>query len=324
MNEQIKKSVLRADRILVVTHIGPDGDAIGSLTAVGQALCQMGKTADLVCDDGVPERFAYLSLANTVKTRPSTKPYDLLIAVDCGDRQRMGNAFETLTPPVPVIVNIDHHVTNTNFGTINLVEPTATSTTEILFSLFRDIGVELDADIALSLLTGLVTDTLGFRTSGVTSNTLKVASHLIDAGANLSFVTMQALNIKPLTTVQLWRIGLANMKLKDGFIWTSISREEQNQIGFEGAGTNGLVNILADIDIAEAGAALLEMPDGSVRVGWRCRPPFNVSDVATALGGGGHPLASGCSLPGPLHEAEARVVEATLAALAVQKLQTAV
>lgn len=321
MNEKIKNLIIKADRILVVTHVGPDGDAIGSLTAVGQALRQMGKTPDLVCDDGVPERFSYLTLTSIVKVQPSAKPYDLLIAVDCGDEHRMGKAYTSLSHPVPAVVNIDHHVTNTNFGTVNLVDPTATSTTEILFSLFRDIGIELESNIALSLLTGLVTDTLGFRTSGVTSNTLKVASHLVDAGADLSYVTMHALNIKPLTTVQLWRIGLSNMNMRNGFFWTTISRQEQIQIGFEGTGTNGLVNILANIDVAIAGAALLEMPDGSVRVGFRCRPPYNVSDVATELGGGGHPLASGCSMAGPLADAEMRVVEATLASIAAQKAE---
>lgn len=318
MNEQIKEAVGNAERILVVTHVGPDGDAIGSLTAVGQALRQMGKTPDLVCDDGVPERFSYLTMTTAVQTQPSDQPYDLLIAVDCGDEERMGNAYKQIIRP-PQVINIDHHITNTNFGTINLVNPTATSTTEILFTHFQETGVQIESNIALSLLTGLVTDTLGFRTSGVTSHTLKVASHLIDAGADLSFVTMNALNVKPLTTVQLWRIGLSNMKMQDGFLWACISREEQLEIGFEGSGTNGLVNILADIDMATAACALLEMPDGTVRGGFRCRPPFDVATIATELGGGGHPLASGCTLAGPLDAAEARMLEVALPALAQQK-----
>ena len=318
MINEILQRIENANQIIVITHVGPDGDAIGSLTAVGQALVQLGKTPHLVCDDGSPERFSYLSKTDHVLHEPASKSYDLLIAVDCGDEQRMGNAYRYL-PHKPVIINIDHHVTNTMFGDINLVRPEATSTTEILFDLFNGLGIQISEKIALSLLTGLVTDTLGFRTAGVTANTLNVASQLIEAGADLAFVTMQALNVKPLTTVQLWQIGLANMKIEEGFIWTSISQEEQGAIGFVGSGTNGLVNILADIDIAHMGAALLEMPDGSIRVGFRCRKPFDVSVIATELGGGGHPLASGCSMEGPLELAEAKVREVTLNALRHQK-----
>ncbi|MEM7331207.1 MAG: bifunctional oligoribonuclease/PAP phosphatase NrnA [Chloroflexota bacterium] len=319
MNNEILRRIENANQIIVITHIGPDGDAIGSLTAVGQALIQLGKTPHLVCDDGVPERFSYLPQTNQVEKEPAPEPYDLLIAVDCGDELRMGDAYRNLIHK-PAILNIDHHVTNTMFGDVNIVKPEATSTTEILFDLFQAFGIQLSEKIALSLLTGLVTDTLGFRTAGVTANTLNVASQLIEAGADLAFVTMQALNVKPLTTVQLWQIGLANMKIEEGFIWTTISQDEQGDIGFVGSGTNGLVNILADIDIAHMGAAILELPDGSVRVGFRCRQPFDVSTIATELGGGGHPLASGCSIDGPLDIAEAKVREVTLNALRRQKM----
>lgn len=319
MIEDIRNHITEANRIIVITHIGPDGDAMGSLTAVGQALKQMGKMPHLVCDDGVPSRFSYLSETKYVMQDPESNPYDLLIAVDCGDVLRMGDAYRSLQYPTPKIINIDHHVTNTQFGHVNLVDPNATSTTEILFGLFQSLEIEIDANIALSLLTGLVTDTLGFRTAGVTAHTLDVASQLIEAGADLSFVTMQALNVKPLSTIQLWQIGLTNMKIEDGFIWTSISAEEQEEIGFTGAGTNGLVNILADIDVANIGAALLEMPDGTVRVGFRSRAPYDVSVIATELGGGGHPLASGCSVSGPLASAEERVVRVTLDSLRRQK-----
>lgn len=319
MKSNILDLIKQSNQIIVVTHIGPDGDAIGSLTAVGQVLKKLGKNPHLVCDDGVPNRFCFLPETGSVRTEPALDTYDLLIAVDCGDEQRMGKAYSSLKHVSPKIINIDHHVTNTNFGDINLVDSEATSTTEILFDLFQSFGVELDAKVALSLLTGLVTDTIGFRTAGVTGYTLNVASQLIDAGADLSFVTMQALNVKPLSTVQLWQVGLANMKIKEGFIWTTISQAEQGEIGFTGSGTNGLVNILADIDIAHMGAALLEMPDGSVRVGFRSRVPYDVSGIATELGGGGHPLAAGCSMAGPLEAAEAKVVEVTLTSLRKQK-----
>ena len=305
----IQALIEKSERILVVTHVGPDGDAIGSLTAVGQALQQLGKTVTMMCDDKVPARFNYLTNAKQAE-RPKDHPaqYDLVIAVDCGDEQRMGQSFSTLTDPKPPIINIDHHITNTDFGQVNVIGTTAVSTTEILFDLFPHMGIKMTKPIAMSLLTGLVTDTLGFRTVGTSSKTLSIAASLMDAGADLPLITAQGLSMKKLSTVELWRYGLGNMKIEDGLIWASISKKERAQAKFTGASSNGLTNMLADVDRAAIGVVLMEMEDDSIRVGFRCRPPYSVAEVALNLGGGGHALASGCTLDGPLDKAEALVV----------------
>lgn len=317
---QIESAIAAADRILVVTHVDPDGDAIGSVTAVGEFLYQRNKRFDLVCDSPVPSRFHYIHMADRVlKSPPAQASYDVLISVDCGDEQRMGQAYAQLPEPHPYIINIDHHVTNTLFGDIDLIDSVATSTAELLYDLFDIMGVQWTSSLALSLLTGLVTDTLGFRTVGVTAHTLKVAGRLMEAGADLGLVTMQALNLKPLSTLKLWRAGLDSMKLEDGLIWTAITNEEREQSGYNAASTGGLVNLFADVDQAAIGAVLMEMGDGSVRVGWRSRPPYRVSEIAAELGGGGHPLASGCTLPGPLAEAEALVVRVSKEAIQQQR-----
>lgn len=308
----IQRAVEEANRILVVTHVGPDGDALGSLTAVGGALNQLKKPFSLVCDDAPPRRFDFLPLSGEIRQAPETAdPYDLLIAVDCGDELRMGMAFAQLPGQRPFIINIDHHVTNTKFGDVNLIDPDATSTAEILFRLFRDLGLQLTHNLALSLLTGLVTDTLGFRTNSVTAQTMKFAGELMEAGANLELVMTNTLTVKPISTLRLWQIGLNKMKLDDGIIWTSISNEEREEIGYTSSSTAGLVNLIADVEQAAAGVVLLEVDDGTVRVGFRCRPPYSVSEVAVNLGGGGHALAAGCTLAGPLARAEAMVLEMT-------------
>lgn len=318
----IQQAIQSAESILVITHVGPDGDALASLTAVGVALKQLGKSYSLVCDDGGLSRFRYLPQSENIQNRrDSDGGYDLVIAVDCGDEQRMGQAFATLPEPKPPIVNIDHHVTNTHFGTINLIKPDAGSTTEVLFSLFNEMGLAISQDLALCLLTGLVTDTLGFRTVGVTANTMKVAGYLIDAGADLSLVTMQGLNLKPLSTLRLWQMGLNNMRMENGLLWTTIDNKALQASGHIGASSAGLVNLLADVDEAAMGAVLMEMADGTVRVGLRCRPPFNVAELAQNLGGGGHPLAAGCTLDGPLAQAESLVVDMCKEAIRQQARQ---
>ncbi|MCA9919618.1 MAG: bifunctional oligoribonuclease/PAP phosphatase NrnA [Anaerolineales bacterium] len=303
-------AVQQANKILVITHVGPDGDALGSITAVGVALRQMGKQATLLCDDPVPERFSYLPLADQIQppnAQRDTK-YDLLIAVDCGDETRMGQSYASLPDEISTVINIDHHVTNTYFGDIQHVVPEAVSATEILYDLFKHNGLTITTDLAMCLLTGVVTDTLGFRTVGVTAKTLRIASELIDAGADLPLITMQGLSIKPFSTAQLWQIGLNNMRLEEGLIWTKIDNAQREAIGYNNTSTGGLVNFLGNVNRAAMSAVLLEMGDGTVRVGFRCNPPYSVSELALNLGGGGHPLAAGCSLDGPLDKAEALVV----------------
>jgi phosphoesterase RecJ-like protein len=199
------------------------------------------------------------------------------------------------------------------------VESDCNSTTEILYQLLPQLGATINTDLATSLLTGVVTDTLGFRTVGVTPNTFAVAGELMQAGADLTVVTTQALLIKPLSTLRLWQVGLDNMKLEEeGLLWTSISQEERRKIGHIGSSSGGLVNMMANVDEVAISAVLLE-DDSRVYVGFRCRPPYSVSELALNLGGGGHPLASGCTLEGPLREVESLVVSMTKEAIRQQR-----
>jgi len=316
--DAIKQSINEAQAILVLTHVDPDGDAIGSLTAVGNALARMGKQVTMACDDNVPGRFRFLPLTDKVQKGVSADAtFDLAIALDCGDESRMGRTFADLNQK-PFLINIDHHVTNTKFGQINLVDGEATSTAEMLYELLVAIGVDITADIALSLLTGVVTDTLGFRIVGVTPRTMEITSALMAAGADLSLVTMLALNLKPFSTIRLWQLGLNQLKLDSGLAWSSLTYKAQQEINFNSPSSAGLVNILANIEEAVMSAVLLEQQDGTVRVGFRCRPPYSVSEVALNLGGGGHPLAAGCTLDGPLAKAEALVVGMCKEAIAQQ------
>ncbi|MCL4872128.1 MAG: bifunctional oligoribonuclease/PAP phosphatase NrnA [Anaerolineae bacterium] len=317
----IKQAIDNAADIMVVSHVSPDGDAIGSITAMGLMLQQMGKRPRLICDDEVPARFRYLPLASQVQIPPPPTMPDLIIALDCGDESRMGKAFADLPEPKPPVINIDHHVTNTRFGLINLVDTSANATVEILYDLLPGLGVTLGQPLAECLLTGLVTDTLGFRTNGVTPHTLRAAATLIEAGADLNDITQKALTVKPLANLQLWRIGLNNMKFQDGFLWSTLPFEDQKTIGYMSASSSGLVNMLGDIEQAAIGAVLQQVEDGRVMVSLRCRPPFDVSMLAANLGGGGHPLAAGCSLEMSLVEAERLVVGLAIQTIREQRRQ---
>jgi len=322
--KRIGELIQASDRLLVISHISPDGDSFGSITATGLALHQLGKSYSLVIDDGVQSRFSFLPLADLIQTSPdSGNRYDLIIALDCGDLERLGYAYSSLTQPQPPIINIDHHITNTQFGEVNLVNPDAAATVEILFELFPAIGVQLTTDLATCLLTGLITDTLGFRTASTSSNTLKIASSLVEAGVNLYNIFTKALIEKPFSTILLWQKGLDNMRMDDGVLWTSISKEERQETGRIVTGSSGLGNLLANVDHVAMSVVFTETDDSQVTVSFRCRPPYSVSELARELGGGGHHLAAGCTLAGRLEEVERLVVKKAVAQIRDQRAMLA-
>ncbi len=317
--EKIRESIVQASNILVTTHIGPDGDALGSLTAVGQMLHAMGKQFDMACDDGVLRKFDYLPLAKDVRRRVDRKKiYDLMIAVDCGDEFRMGYVYSRLTCE-PVLINIDHHISNNNFGHINLVVADVTSTAELLANLIPKMGVTIDKGIATSLMTGMVTDTLGFRVTGVTGETLKVAGDLISAGANLAEITLQALVLQELNTVKIWGKGLNQMNVEDMVAWSVISLKDQQAISDDPVSNHGLGNMISDIHGVAMSAVFTEKEDGEIKIGFRSRPPWDVATLATELGGGGHRFAAGCSQHGELDDVVQLVIEKAKATIAEQK-----
>ena len=317
--QAIRDTITEAKQIAVITHIGPDGDALGSLTAVGLYLRSLSKSVTLYCESDVPRRFDFLPLVDSVQRNvPSDADYDLIIAVDCGDVERMGLPYQSMSTPKLGVINIDHHITNTRFGDINVVGETAVSATEVLYEIFAEMGVKINPDLATSLLTGLVTDTLAFRTIGVTGNTLKIAGALVDAGGQLGLITMQTMTLKSPATLRLWKIGMSKVRFSDGLYWIAISKEDRKKANYMGLGSAGLVNFLADIEDAAMGCVLMEADDGTLRVGFRCRPPFNVAEVAINLGGGGHALAAGCKLDGPIGKAEKMVVAVSKEAIKQQ------
>jgi phosphoesterase RecJ-like protein len=217
------------------------------------------------------------------------------------------------------LLNIDHHLTNLNFGTVNLVDPHASSAAEVVYRLLQCMAVPLGADVATSLLTGIVTDTRGFRTSNVTIQVMEATVQLMQAGASLPYITHNGLNRRPTAVILLWRTALTLLHIEDRVIWTCIPLAMRRAVGYVGNGDAGLVSFLVSADDADVAAVFVEGEDGRVEVGLRAVPGFDVAHVALQLGGGGHALAAGCTLPGPLEEAQARTLAALRADLARQR-----
>jgi phosphoesterase RecJ-like protein len=317
-----REQIARANRVLVVTHINPDGDAIGSLLGFGLALRNLGKDVVMTCADVVPELFRYLPAVEEITLKPSGE-FDLVAVLDVAEARRMGPIAEALTRPPDLVV--DHHVTNPGFGRVNFVDPHAASTAELLTELFEPLGLALTPAIAECLLTGLVTDTLGFRTSNTTVKTLGLAQTLMRAGADLQRIYDLSLFKRSYSAVRLWAEGLGRMQMKHRIVWARLPLEARTASGYQGFGDADLINVLTSVREADVAVIFVERTDGTVKISWRSVPGINVAQIATSFGGGGHAAAAGAEIPGTMDEVEKVVLEATRAVIkAAQQRQRAV
>lgn len=319
--EMARARIAGARRVLVVTHVNPDGDAVGSLLGFGLAVRAMGKDVVMACADVVPEMFRFLPGVAEITTRPEGD-FDLVAVLDVAEARRVGPIGDAWTRPPDLVV--DHHITNPGFGELNFIDPQAASTAELLTELFPALGLSLTREVADCLLTGLVTDTLGFRTSNTTVKTLGLAQVLMQAGAELSTLYDQALFKRSYNAVRLWGEGLTRIQMKNRIVWARLPLEARAAAGYQGFGDADLINVLASVREADIAVILVERSDGKVKISWRSVPGLNVAQIALAFGGGGHPSAAGAEIPGSMDEVEALVLEATRAALrATQKAQRA-
>ena len=306
LSRVIRDLFQRAHRILVVSHIRPDGDAVGSLIGLGLALQNNGKDVVMGLADGVPLSFRQLPSANQV-TRSVTGDFDMVIVVDCSDLQRTGSILGSRTPDL----NIDHHITNVNFARINFVVPEAEATAAILADYLELWGLTINEPISRALLTGLVSDTLGFRTSNVTPSTLHRAARLMEHGANLADLYNRALIRRTYEAARFWGEGLVKLQRDGRIVFTTLTLEDRARVSYPGNDDADLVNIISAIDESDIGIIFVEQKDDRVKVSWRAQPGWDVSQLAFSFGGGGHPAASGADIPGSLSEVKEKVLTAT-------------
>lgn len=306
-----------ARRILVVAHEAPDGDAIGSLLGLGKLLQAQGKELTLACADPVPPLYTWLPGSELV-ARQTCGLYDLVISLDCSDERRMGKVYSQDLAALPLI-NIDHHITNTRFGTLNWVDPSAVATAQMVLALAEAMHWPLTRPVAVCLLTGIVTDTRSFRTLNVDQAAMRAVLRLIEAGASPGQIAYRVLDQRPLAAVRLWGQVLNELHLEDGILWTEVTRAMRRRWSLSEDGDSGLANFLVGVREADVVLVFTEREDGTVDVGMRAAPGLDVAQVALKLGGGGHPQASGCTLAGDLEQVRERVLAEVRASLAGQR-----
>ena len=308
---ELGKPILAARRVLAICHVNPDGDAIGALLGMGHVLHALPGEREvvLVCQDPAPETLRFVpGVERIMHSLPTNFLPELVISLDASDPARLGTIFADLDLSKALLVVIDHHITNLRFGDLNYVAPQVASTSQLVVRLADALGVMLPREAATPLLVGLVTDTLGFRTSNVTTAELQCAERLMGAGANLADISQRTLATRPLKFMRLWGTAFGSARLDGAVLWAEVTREMRLAAGIDDDDDGGLVSQLIHATEARIAVVFNELSGGGIEVDFRARPPYDVAAVALSLGGGGHPQASGCTLPGSMSDVQARVL----------------
>lgn len=309
--QEICPLLRNAQRIMLLSHIRSDGDAVGSLLGLGLAMQAIEKDVSMILPEGLPETFSHLEGSELIRARPVGE-YDLIIVVDCSDLERVGNALLNHKTPD---INIDHHPTNTEFGRYNLVDSQAVATAEMITELLQVCDLPITKPVADALLFGLITDTLGFRTANMTAKALRLAADLVEAGGNLPDLYQRGLLSRTFEAARFWGAGLTNLQRDGRLIWTTLRLQDRQAAGYPGRDDADLTNILSTIEGADVAIVFTEQANNHVKVSWRSEPGFDVSQVALKFGGGGHAAAAGADIEGTLNEVQQQVLQVTKATL---------
>jgi phosphoesterase RecJ-like protein len=306
-----------AKRVMTVGHENPDADALGSAISIAIALELLGARVNVVCADPVPQMYDFMPQIDRVRTRPEDDlDPDLIVACDCGDLERVGSVLHEnaeLFERVPV-VNIDHHISNPGFGALDWVDADAASTCELATLLLPHLGLGYDAangDIVQLLTAGLVFDTATFAHSNTTARTLRVASELVAAGAQLPMIARRIYRTKPSNQLKLFGRVLSRLQTSDEgrITWSVVDDADFDAAGASRQMSEGLIDLLAQSDSAEI-AILFKDVGEQTRVSVRTRDGGVDATILTgAFGGGGHARAAGATVEAPAPEAQVIVLE---------------
>lgn len=316
--QEAARFIQENDRFLVVSHVNPDGDAIGSTCAVGAILQKLNKSFVLVNEGPVPDKFHVIPMSKQIVnyTKDGLKEaFPNVIAVDAADRERMGEVMQAFPKEIKLL-NIDHHPTNVGYGDYILIRNEAASTTEVLYELVQELGLEPDQELATCLYAGLMTDTGGFRYSNTTPAVMRMASALLEKEVAASYLADRLLETISLGQVKLLQRSLKSLSFAaDGKIsWVSVSKADLEELNVDPSDTDGIMLYPRNIEGVEVGILFKELDENHVKVSFRSKE-LDVAAVAQAFHGGGHVKASGCTFEGSLAEAQERVVQKVMEAM---------
>jgi phosphoesterase RecJ-like protein len=320
----LAEHIAAAQHILVLTHVNPDGDAVGAALAVWHVLGALGKQRTAILMPPIPVYAGWLPGTDQIvfyQSGMALPPADLAILVDTAHLTRIGSIYDehaATLATLPVVV-IDHHVTNDGSATLNLVDPDSASTCDLLYRLFCAMGAPIDRTIATCLLLGLTTDTQSFQTSATRPASLRTAAALLEAGADHAQIIRAVYYGLPASSAVLMGRVLAGLRCEHGVVWATVDKRMFAETGAEEEAADEVIRVLQRIGEAQVMALFKERSDGTTKMSLRARAPLNVAAIAQRWGGGGHAQAAGANLPMTPAEA-ATVIVPLLKALAAHNV----
>lgn len=307
--DDILEEIEKAEKIVVLTHESPDGDAIGSALTVKLILEELGKKADVIVPE-YPKVFSFLPKAETMEIDSEIQKYDLAISVDCANLKRIArneyfeNAKKTIV--------IDHHGSNNMYGDINYVNPVSPACCEILVGMAEYFGIKISKDIGTCIMTGIITDTGGFRYRSVTPDTFEYTAELIRLGVDIPMIYKRTMGTKTKANFELSKKVIERMELLEGgkVSFSYITSQDEQEVNAQTGDHDGLVNIGKDIEGVEVSIFIRQKEDEDVyKVSLRSEEGINVSDICLLFGGGGHARAAGALIQGTVQEVKEKLMK---------------
>ena len=313
--DEILKQIQKAEKIVILTHESPDGDAVGSSLAMKLIIEKLEKTADVI-KPKYSRLFNLLTSAEDIMTDSEIKNYDLAISVDCATLKRMAKKeyFEN----AKTTIVIDHHGSNTMYGDLNYVNPASPACCEVLAGMLKYYEIDITKDIGTCLMTGIITDTGGFRHVGITPETFEFTADLIRLGVDVPDIYKRTLNTKTRANFELSKRVMDRMEiLEDGKVtFTYMNKKDEEEVGAEPGDHEGLVEIGRDIEGVEVSIFIRQKEnEEAYKISMRSGNKVNVSDICFLFGGGGHPRAAGALIQGNVEQVKEKVMKEVRKAL---------
>lgn len=307
------RGLRKYDNFLLSCHVGPEGDAIGSLLAMDSLLRRIGKKTTIVCEDPFPKRLHCLpskgwhSLADRRRRRGD---FEALLVTDSPSLARIGRVPRLLGPST-VIFNVDHHISNTRFGHFNYVKPEAAATGEVVFDVFKRMRLRVTKHEATYLYIAMSSDTGAFHFGNTTAETHRVTAHLMAAGIPVERINEELYANYSLSKIHLYSrlFGRIKTAARGRIAWVGMKRSDLTHSGATEEDTEGFVDFLNRLREVQVSFFLTELARaGRVRVSFRCKRAYDVNRIASHFRGGGHRKAAGCVIEAPLAKAERLVL----------------
>jgi phosphoesterase RecJ-like protein len=312
--DQIGEVLRDHQSFVIISHVRPDGDAIGSQLALGFALMAAGKNVRLINEDGLPDNLAFMAGSEKIELPPA-EPLDVevAIALDTATKPRLGDRALHAASRATLWLNIDHHISNPKYGDLNLIDSTSPATGQILYQLITALDLPMPAESRDAIYVAVSTDTGSFQYPSTTASTYELGADLIRRGLDVGTINSNIYDNYPFRRLELMRTLLNTLELSDNGIVANWTMRDQDRIDLKllPEDSEGLIDVIRAIRGVLLAVFFEELPDGKIRISMRSKDRrLDVCQIAMEFGGGGHALAAGIRMKGPLEDAKARVLEA--------------